>query len=49
MPNSLCESITKKIEHKMVMPARICMCNIICASGCLAARGGDAKWVAARS
>ena len=48
MPNSLCESITKKIEHKMVMPARICMCNI-CASGCLAARGGDAKWVAARS
>ena len=45
MPNDLCESITREIEHKVVMPGPI--------SGVYVRlnvwqHGGDAKWVAAR-
>ena len=45
MPNRLCESIPREIEHKVVMPAPI--------SGVYVRRvvwqhGGDAKWVDAR-
>ena len=44
MPNNLCESITREIEHKVVMPAAISGVYV-----CLVflQHDGDAKWVAA--
>ena len=42
MPNSFWESIARKIEHKMIMPAPISGVYV-CASGCLAARRRDVK------